>query len=188
MNNHTAKPKGHAGKPQLPTAKQNPRPPSRDGTAHAHPHLPGPNRNLNRNPPTFRSDSLTNFNKSNNSTSLNRSSLEALGRELYKQHVEDAKYLRKRKESQNRYRTTIEHDRLRCMMELEKINESIAFLVRQEELDREWEGRLGLQRARLGEIRRRLDRPSVVMEGPMAGGPQVSGEIANPLFLPQLVK
>lgn len=178
MDTHAAKPKDRTARPQHSTAKQNPRPPV-DGTVHSHPLLPGSNTNHNRN---RRPDFLTNPTKPT-TTNPNKPSLEALGRELYKQHVDDVKYLRKRKEIQAHYRALIEHDRLRCMTELENINAGAAFLASQEQLDREWEERLVSQRARLGEIRRRLHAGMGMGVGSAGGaGAQVSGEVANPLF------
>ncbi|RMJ23523.1 hypothetical protein PHISP_05617 [Aspergillus sp. HF37] len=183
MDTHAAKPKDRTARPQPSPAKQNPRPPGHDGTAHSHPPLPGSNRNRSRNPPTptRQPDAFTNPTKLNTTTNPNKPSLEALGRELYKQHVDDVKYLRKRKEIQAHYRALIEHDRLRCMTELENINAGAAFLARQEQLDRKWEERLVSQRARLGEIRRRL-HGVVGMGVGSGGGVQVSGQVTNPLF------
>lgn len=110
--------------------------------------------------------------------SLNRVSLEILNRDLYRQHVEDTKYLEKRRMIQHHYRSLIEYERLRYTSELERLSASISFLDQQDELDREFEQRIRVQEQKLKMMHQRLEH--------MARVTRAEG-VSNPLFNPEVM-
>ncbi|RJE26806.1 hypothetical protein PHISCL_00831 [Aspergillus sclerotialis] len=163
---------------QLSTISKSAHLPMRNDSAHSHATLRPSDFYQSSSKPAASSratfTSLDDFEIAN----LNKASLELLGRDLYEQHLEDTKYLERRREIQQHYRSLVEYDRLRYITELERINASFSFLDRQDKLDRELEERIHLQELKLKKVQRRLNR--------LARANDLFGEVSNPLFHPEL--
>lgn len=152
--------------------------PTRNDSAHSHATLrPSDFSQPNGKPGPSNHATLTSLDDSE-IANLNKASLEVLGRGLYEQHLEDTKYLERRREIQQHYRSLVEYDRLRYITELERINASVSFLDRQDKLDRELEERIRLQELKLKKVQRRLNR--------LARANDLFGDVSNPLFHPEL--
>lgn len=110
---------------------------------------------------------------------LGCASLEILHRDLYRQYVEDTKYLEKRRGLQHHHRALIEYEHHRHSTELESLKASFAFLDQQDELDREFEQRIRMQEENLKVLHRRLEYMTRARTALPEG-------VSNPLFHPDL--
>lgn len=180
MKKPSPNPKNHIKRSRASTVSRNTRSPVLESALHSHAHVTNDKPEELERPGILPLDSFAN-NDEVKTTDIDRAPLEALARDLQKQHIEDTTYLHKRRRIQHHFRALIEYDRLRYTAELEKINASSVFLDQQDELDRELEWRLCLQERKLGRLQRRLDE----MDRTREIVPDMTRSM-NPLFHPGL--